>query len=49
MQPNLIEDLPAVELVGVFLASIVEIEAEICIDSDSKIVVHDKYLCVIFI
>jgi len=33
---------PAVELVRILLSSLVEVEGEICVNADAKVVVHDK-------
>ena len=44
-----IQHLPAVELVGVFLSGIVEVQTQIRINSNSKVVIHYKDLCIIFI
>lgn len=41
--------LPAVKLVGVFLSGIMEVQTQICVNSYSKVVIHYKDLCVIFI
>lgn len=36
-----------VELVRVFLASIVKVQAQVGVDSDAKVVVHDKDLRIV--
>ena len=40
---------PAVELVGIFLASFVEVQTELGVDADAKVVVHDKDGCRVFV
>lgn len=39
---------PAVELVGVLLTSVVEVEAQLRLDTDPEVVVHDEDLGVVF-
>jgi hypothetical protein len=41
--------LPAVELVGVFLARFMKIKANVGIDSNAEIIVHNKDLSVVLI
>ena len=41
--------LPAVEFVGILLAGVVEVEAEVGVDADAKIIVHDEHLRVVLV
>jgi hypothetical protein len=40
-------NVPAVEFVRVLLPRVVEVEAEVSIDADAKVVVHDQDLRVV--
>lgn len=42
-------NLPTIEFIGIFFSRIVKIQAKVGVDSNSKIVVHNKYLGVVLV